>query len=295
MRPFAIAVLAALIAPVFAADFANGLEAWREQRLEKLLREESWTSLVGLHWLDPAVATRIGSNTDNEVVIAGLPERFGVIRHDEGRWLLAPAPGVEARVDGAELANEMPILSRDNDAAARAPTVEAGRIRFVLIERAGRVGIRVWDTQAPTRVDFPGIEMFPADPDWQVEARWQAHEPLRTIDIATVIGTVEPMPNPGAAVFERDGHEFRLEALREHGSDELFFIFADRTSGATTYGAGRYLYTPLPAGAAVTLDFNRAFNPPCAFSSFATCPLPPPENRLDLRVTAGEKAFRGRH
>jgi uncharacterized protein (DUF1684 family) len=295
MRKFAAVCLVLLAMPTEAGDFAAEQQAWQRKRLENLVREESWTSLVGLHWLDPAVATRIGSNPDNEVVIAGLPERFGVIRHDDGRWLLAPAPGIEARVDGAELANEMPILGRGNDAAARAPKVEAGRIRFVLIERAGRVGVRVWDTQAPTRVDFPGIEMFAVDPGWQVDARWQAHPPGRTIDIASVIGTIEPMPNPGVAIFERDGREFRLEALRENGSDELFFIFADRTSGKTTYGAGRYLYTPLPLEAVVTLDFNRAFNPPCAFSSFATCPLPPPENRLDLRVTAGEKAFRGHH
>src|SRR5690606_6107933 len=187
---------------------------------------------------------------------------------------------------------EVVILDPAADAAARSPKIEAGRIRFVLIERAGRVGMRVWDTQAPTRTAFPGIDAFPGDPAWRVTARWQPHVPARSIDIATVTGTVEPVPNPGAAVFERGGRTHPLEALRDEGSDQLFFIFADRTSGRSTYGAGRYLYTPLASDGAVVLDFNRAFNPPCAFSEFATCPLPPPENRLDLPVTAGEQTFR---
>lgn len=294
MRMVLAMLLILLATPMFAADFDDELEAWRQKRVDGLIREESWTSLVGLDWLDADTSTRIGSGDENDVVIAGLPERFGTIRRESGRWLLALAPGAAATVAGRDIDSETPIFDeRARDPSTQAAKVVAGRIRFVLIERAGRIGMRAWDTQAPLRLSFPGIDSFTGDTDWRIDARWQPHDPPRTIDIATVIGTVEPMANPGAAVFERDGKNYTLQALQDEGSDELFFIFADRTSGKTTYGAGRYLYAPIASNGIVRLDFNRAFNPPCAFSGFATCPLPPPENRLDLEVTAGEKKFAG--
>ena len=282
-----------------ASDYEAELDAWRKTRLERLTAEESWTSLVGLHWIDRLKPSSIGSAADNQIVIAGLPAHFATLeRGPDGKtlaWYLTFADDVETEVDGQSAQGRI-VLRTDQEASragARATKVRHGSIAFILIERADRVGLRVWDANVPARVHFAGIESFPVAADWRVTAQWAAHEPPGTIDIATVIGTVEPMANPGAAVFERNGQRYRLEALREEGSDQLFFIFADRTSGKSTYGAGRYLYAALPGEkGTVVLDFNRAYNPPCAFSEFATCPLPPPENRLDLAIEAGEKAYR---
>lgn len=296
MRAVFFIMLLSWATAVPASEFTSELESWRQKRLEALVREESWTSLVGLYWLDPAAVIRVGGRDDNDVVIAGLPDFFGEIRRDAGRWRLRPVPGGETSHAGHGSGDDTLLFDENAvDPAGSAQKIVAGRIRFVLIERSGRIGMRVWDTQAGMRTAFPGIDAYPGDPDWRIDARWQPHEPTRTIDIATVIGTVEPILNPGAAVFERDGKTYTLEALLEEGSDELFFIFADRTSGKATYGAGRYLYAPMAADGRVTLDFNRAFNPPCAFSEFATCPLPPPENRLDLAVGAGELSFAKPH
>lgn len=277
------------------ADYASELQAWREQRARDLVREDGWIALVALHWLDPAEATTLGSASGNTLVIDGLPPTLGTIRHvPAAGWQIVPAPGQVLAVGNLEFREPVTLLGaeRDDAAAARVPVkVTAGGIRFVLIERAGRIGLRVWDADAPARTGFGGLSWFDPDPSWRVVARWMPHPPGRTIDIANVIGMLEPMASPGAAVFERDGVSYRLEALQEPGSEELFFMFADRTGRRETYGAGRYLYTAAAAADAdvVVLDFNRAFNPPCAYTAFATCPLPPPQNRLDLAVRAGER------
>lgn len=296
MRVLWMVLLLVPAASPAAPEFDAELEAWRARRIESLTREESWTSLVGLHWLDSAKTATIGSALGSDIVIGGLPTRFATIAKRGGNWTLTFAEDVEAVIDAAAAPSEATLISDQQAARTKtAPTkVRHGAIRFVLIERGERAGLRVWNAEAPGRTQFAGLDYFPADPSWRYSAAWKPHQPERTIDIATVIGTIEPMRNPGALEFERDGVAYRLEALQEEGSDQLFVIFADRTSGGETYGAGRYLYTPAPdADGRVTLDFNRAYNPPCAFSEFATCPLPPPENRLDLRVTAGELKYSG--
>ena len=169
-----------------------------------------------------------------------------------------------------------------------------GTANFVVIDRSGRKALRVKDSEAPTRTHFLGIDYFDIDPSWRVEAKWIAFDPPHELEVPTVIGTVEKYPVPGKAVFQRGGKTFELLPVIEvPGDRELFLIFADRTSGKETYGAARFLYVPMPVDGKIVLDFNRAYNPPCAFTPYATCPLAPPENRLDLRVTAGEKKYRG--
>ncbi|MCA1714910.1 MAG: DUF1684 domain-containing protein, partial [Gammaproteobacteria bacterium] len=154
-----------------------------------------------------------------------------------------------------------------------------------------RYALRVKHLEAPSRIQFAGLDYWPADPSWKIDAKFLPHPPGKTIPIASIIGTVDEIPNPGAVEFQRDGRSYRLEALDE-GEDGLFLIVADRTNGHGSYGAGRYIDAPKPdARGRVVVDFNQAYNPPCAFTAFATCPLPPPENRLDLAITAGEKAY----
>lgn len=290
-----LCLLAALSAPTAAADdWRDGLEAWRVQREAGLVAATGWLNLVGLHWLDgrPLV---IGAASDAGLVIDGLPPVLGTLSRDAGSgWVMELAAGVEAEVDGAAVDGRLAMVSDRAATPQRAQTrLRHGPVRMALIERGDRAGLRVWHAGAAARAGHAGLDWYPADPGWRLVARWQAHPPGRTLDIATVIDTIEPMANPGALVFEHGGRSHRIEALREEGADQLFLIFADRTSGRATYGAGRYLYTDPPgADGLIELDFNRAYNPPCAYTAFATCPLPPPENRLDLRVEAGERAYR---
>src|SRR3546814_481672 len=144
-----------------------------------------------------------------------------------------------------------------------------------------------------TRTQFAGLDYWPADPSWKIRGKFVSNPPGKTIPVADIIGSISDEPSPGAVEFERDGKTWRIDALDE-GDGRLFLVFADRTNGHGSYGAGRFLYADAPDAAGnVVLDFNQAYNPPCAFTSFATCPLPPPDNRLDLAITAGEKKYAG--
>jgi uncharacterized protein (DUF1684 family) len=265
------------------------IEHWRAQRIARLTATDGWLSLAGLHWLEPGPNT-LGSASDNAVVLAKAPAHLGVIewRADDALVLqLADASG--ARVDGETKTEAILHDDREPD-----PTrVSFGSVNFIVIERGGRKALRVWDSEAETRARFAGIESFPVDASWRVVADWIPFDPPQTLETANVIGQMERYPVPGKAVFERDGrtHEL-LPVIEVPGDTELFLIFADGTSGRETYGAARFLYADPPCGGKIVLDFNQAYNPPCAFTAFATCPLAPPENRLDLRVTAGEKKYR---
>src|SRR5690606_33881528 len=169
----------------------------------------------------------------------------------------------------------------------------AGSLRFHVIERAGRAGIRVRDLDNPAWLEFTGLEYFPTNLEWRKVARFEPWPAPRTAKIINILGMTEEMTSPGELVFEHDGSTYRLTALAEPGDAEWFVMIADGTSGKTTYGAGRYLYVDPPVDGRVVLDFNKAYNPPCAFTALATCPLPPPANRLGIAVTAGEKSYAG--
>ena len=161
-----------------------------------------------------------------------------------------------------------------------------------VIKRGERYALRVKHADAPTRLQFAGLEYWPADPGWKITGKFVPHPPGKTMPIVDIIGITTDAPNPGAVEFVRDGKTYRIEAMGEPDSADLFLVLADRTSGHGSYAAGRFMDTPGPdAQGRVVLDFNRAYNPPCAFTPFATCPLPPPENRLDLAISAGEKAY----
>lgn len=291
--PAALCLLALLCAAPAAADWRADLDGWRAQREAGLTAPTGWLNLVGLHWLDgrPVV---LGDGAGADLAVRDLPAVLGTLSRDAGgAWALQLAEGVQAEADGVARSGRIALVS-DRGATAEQPQTRLrhGPVRMALIERGARTALRVWHAGAAQRAGHAGLDWYAADPDWRLDARWQAHPPGRTLDIATVIDTIEPMANPGALVFEHGGRSHRIEALREEGSEQLFLIFADRTSGRTTYGAGRYLYAALPdEEGRVELDFNRAYNPPCAYTAFATCPLPPPENRLDLRVEAGERAY----
>lgn len=285
--------LAAATAPAPVANDAGAHRddaiKWRTERVARLQRPDGWLSLVGLHWIETGAST-LGSGSDNDIVLAVGPARLGTLTSDGKTVTLALADGVDARI-GEGTGRVAPLAS---DATGKPTLVTFGSANFHVIERSGRLALRVKDANAKTRSGFLGLDYYEVDPSFRFDARYIAHEPGRTIPIANVIGTLDQMPNPGAVEFVKDGRTHRLEAVDE-GDGQLFLIFADRTSGKETYGAGRFLYAqpPAPGSDRVVVDFNRAYNPPCVFTPHATCPLAPPENRLDLAVTAGEKRYRG--
>ena len=191
-----------------------------------------------------------------------------------------------------------PVTSLDlkSDADEKPTELVAGKLHFMLIERAGHLGIRVRDSVSPNRLQFKGLEYFPVRADWHIKARFEPYVPERRIPIVNILGMTEEMSSPGAIVFEREGRTWRLDAILEAPGDrELFVMFSDATSGKQTYGGGRFLYVGLPDADRIEVDFNEAFNPPCAFTDFATCPLPPPQNRLALEVDAGELKYARAH
>lgn len=273
------------------------VDAWHAKRVARLTSETGWLTLVGLYWFKPG-ENSFGRAPSNALVLDhdALPDTLGSFHLAEGKVHFTARPGAEVTTKG-ELVTSLALEADSSDAG---PTVLAvGTLQFYVIERAGRLGLRVRDTQHPLRTGFAGVERYPVDPRWVVDAEWVPYDPPRPIKIGTIIGTVEEMPAWGQFRFRRGLTTYALDAVLEvPGDTELFVMFKDATSGRGTYGAGRFLYIPIPADPTkpgrVRVDFNRSYNPPCAFNTFATCPLPPPQNRLALQVTAGEKDY-GRH
>ncbi|MGA9421675.1 MAG: DUF1684 domain-containing protein [Rhodanobacteraceae bacterium] len=273
------------------SDYSRQIETARAERVARLKSPDGWLSLIGLYWLKDGNNT-IGSAKNNDVVLPKGPARLGTVTLHDGKAKIALARGSAATIDG----KPEKVSDLLDDSHAKPTRVAFATVSFYMIDRSGKKGLRVKDTAAPTRTHFAGLDYFPIDPSWRIEAAWIPFKPTHEIEIPSVIGTVDRMPVPGKAVFTRNGKTYSLlPVLEEPDAKELFFIIADRTSGKQTYGAARFLYTELPKIGKVVLDFIQAYNPPCAFTPYATCPLPPPENRLDLAVTAGEKKYRGGH
>ena len=270
--------------------FDAAQQAWRQQRKADLTKPDGWTSLVGLHWIDLG-SHYVGSDADNGIRLAQGPAHLGLLTLKGDTLRFAPESKVAVTVDGQPHRGGTTLRSDADPAGPSIIGFDEGKGIATVIKRGHRHALRVKHADAPTRTGFAGLEYWPADRSWQIQAKFVPHAAGKSLDVVNIIGTTDAVPNPGAVEFERDGKTFRLEALDE-GDGKLFLILADRTSGHGSYGAGRYLYADMPdAQGRVLLDFNQAYNPPCAFTSFATCPLPPLENRLDLQITAGEKAY----
>ncbi|QKK03156.1 MAG: DUF1684 domain-containing protein [Pseudomonadota bacterium] len=265
-----------------------GVMAWRERRLGRLTEPYGWLSLVGLDFVDDG-QWRVGHSDQVDIAMPAGPALWGVLTVDGLQARFKPADD-SVSVDGLA-GHSADLLPPDRDEPV---WVQAEDVRFQVIERNGRLAVRTRWPRAATRTGFTGLDYFEFDPDWRIDAQFEAHPAGTTMPVGSVLGDLTDEPNPGAAVFTVDGREFRLEAVADSDDEQLFFIFADRTSGRETYGAGRFLYADRPdADGRLVLDFNRAYNPPCVFTEYSTCPLPPPENRLDVRVTAGEKDYAG--
>jgi uncharacterized protein len=260
-------VLCAAIAMTAATSYQTEIAAWRAEREAKLKAEGGWLSVAGLFWLHDG-ANSFGKSQGNDIVLPDGPDRAGTFE-----------------LHGGKVTAGNRAIAPDSD-----DVVKVGRLSLYVIKRGDRFGIRLKDPASEYRRNFHGISYFPADEKYRVTARWVAAP--RQIPILNILGQTEQSENPGYAEFRLDGKALRLYPIfEEPGAKELFYIFRDLTTGKETYPAGRFFYSELPKNGQVVLDFNKAYNPPCAFTPYATCPLPPRENHLPVRVAAGEKTY----
>ena len=284
----AAAVVAAEATPTLTAAYAKEVETARAERIARLTAPDGWLTLTGLHFLAAGDNT-IGSARDNAIVFATGPAHLGkVTLAADGRLRIALSPAADARVNGRSVL----VADLDYGNEGRATVVSCGTLSFFALERGGKRALRVRDRESVRRTQFRGLDYFPTDPAWRIEARWVALAEPREISLTNTLGQASPALVTGRAVFERDGKSFELLPIEDGVGGPLFFVISDLTSGKETYAAARFLYAEPPVDGKIVLDFNLAQNPPCAFTPFATCPLPPQENRLPLAVTAGEKDYR---
>ncbi len=273
-------------------DYIAGIEEWHQTRIQRLTQPDSWLSLAGLYWLHEGENT-FGSDAANDIRFPKkAPPFIGVFVLRDGAVSVRINEDVSVTHDG-EPVKEAPLKS---DMSGEPTILRHGALLWYIIDRDGKMGVRLKDTESENIAAFKGIELFPVDPAWRFEARLDTSNAPDTLNIPTVLGTVSREPCPGALVFEYRGDEYRLYPVGQSGDDSWFLIFADETNGDETYGAGRFLVVPAAdENGDTVIDFNKAYNPPCAFTPFATCPLPPSGNRLPFKVTAGEKAYTGGH
>ena len=271
----------AIIGTLPPTEFEKVTREWRLNQEAALKRDRGWLSVAGLFWLDEG-ENSFGSDSVSKIRLPdGPPVAGSFTRRGKEVFLESPAEGVNVN-------NSVPTTAAlSSDSAGRLDSIRVGRLEMNVIQRGDRVGIRLYDSLAESRTKFKGRAWFPADEKWVVRAKFVPYNPPKTVSILNVLGDRSTVPVPGYVEFKRDGKTLRLDAQGDQNG--LFLNFQDASSGKQTYPAGRFLDTPGPRNGFVEIDFNRSVNPPCAFTAFATCPLPPPGNRLSIPVLAGEK------
>lgn len=284
-----------------ATAFATEQAQFEKDYAAELSKPDGWLSVIGLHWVAPGKQT-VGGGAGNSITLAIAPDKLGTVEQRGDTLYFTPAKGAVIAVAGKPLAGEI-ALEPEGHGGGTQLVYDGGKGKITAIKRADKLALRVRHADAPTRLHFAGVDFFPANQAWVVKAQFHANPPGTTLPIVNLIGNVNDTPNPGYVEFDKDGKTWRLQALGDPARS-LNLMFQDGTSGKATYAVARYLHTgPVAADGTVAIDFNRATNPPCAFTSYATCPLPPPENHFAqkddkgnvarLAVKAGEKKYRG--
>lgn len=262
------------------------IEAWRAARHQRLSEPDGWLTLVGLVWLEQGEIS-IGSAADNDIHLSRGPDYWGKVLLDGKNLTFENLDPEHVLIDGEQLENARLIADTEGDATV--VSSEGYRMHAIFRES---YALRIKDAQAPALRHFRGVDNYPINESWRIEGAFTPAGDGESIEIANVLGQISDTPIFGELKFEKDGKTHTLMGLEYEGTDKVWFIFADRTSGRGTYGAGRYVYSDAaPADGRLTVDFNKAYNPPCVFNPWSTCPIPPHENRMDLHVTAGEKDF----
>jgi uncharacterized protein len=262
------------------------LRLWHKKRMESLKSESGWLNLAGLFWLKEG-QNSFGTDKTNAVVFPKGAAVMGQFTLTHGEISVETDPKAEIT------ANKEPITQLKLFPTEKNIAMESGSLRWFAIKRGDKYGIRLRDLESETLKHFTDVETYPIDKKWRVKAQLKTSSIGKTVNITDVLGHITPQVSPGTLVFKLNGKTYNLDAIAE--GDELFILFADATNGKETYGSGRFLYTNKPdANGVVYLDFNKAINPPCAFTPFATCPLPPKQNQLAIEIGAGEKMY-GEH
>ncbi|WP_337867042.1 DUF1684 domain-containing protein [Ignavibacterium sp.] len=268
-------------------EYVKEINDWHRKRIERLKAPDGWLNLVGRTWLKPGV-NKFGSAQDNDVIIESdkVPAHLGEFIFEDSTVTMKVYDGVEVLLGG----KPVKVIIMIDDQKKDMTVFEYGTIKWNLIIRGDKYGIRFRDMESPLVKNFKGIERYPIHSEWKFNARFEAYNPPNKIYVPNVLGQIEEELSPGAVVFEKEGKTFRIDAI--DGGNKLFLIFADETSGEETYGGGRFLYVDKPDSLGIIiLDFNKAYNPPCVFTKYATCPLPPEQNYLKLRIEVGEKNY----
>lgn len=281
-----LSVLSIFLLQISVPSYQAEIEQWRRGREERLKAEDGWLTLVGRFWLKEGENT-VGADAGNTIVLPkdSAPGKVGVIGFHNGNTAFRAAPGVEVTVNGKTSVTT--VLKPDISGAP--DVLQVRGLTMFVIQRGNRFAVRVKDKNSEARKTFRGLKYFPVTEEYRVKAKFVPYNPPKKIAIPNILGETEEVASPGYAEFTLNGQLCRLEPVNE--GDALFFIFKDRTAGKETYPAGRFLYTDRPKGGEVILDFNKAVNPPCAFTAFATCPLPPQQNHLPVRIEAGELRY----
>jgi len=274
---------------VRADTYESQEDVWRHKRCDKLSASDGWLSLIGLHWLSLGKNT-VGASSDNSIQLSAGPAHFGLITWSKDNSLVfEPSNETTVTIDKEVIKKSISISTNEE----KPSLIQNGSVSFFIIKRGDKIGLRVKDSISKRRLDFKGLDYYPINKAWRINAKWVNFNPEHHINITNVLGQTSLEPVPGKAVINYSGKTYELIPITEGKDEPLFFIIRDKTSGLDTYGASRFLYADWPKNGIITLDFNRSENPPCAFTPYATCPLPPKENCLPFAITAGEKKYQG--
>jgi uncharacterized protein (DUF1684 family) len=272
-----------------STTYQSTVEAWRHEYEDGLRAPQGWLSVAGLFWLHEG-SNRAGSDPQCDVVLpASAPRYAAILDFHAGAARITPAPGVHLLVNGKPSALGRSGQSLQPDITGHPDVVTLGSLTMTVIQRGPRTGIRLRDPESAARRQFSGLHWFPIDEHYRIRARWHPYNPPHKIPITNVLGMTENETTPGYAEFEIGGKTWRLEPTVEDNT--LFFTFRDETAGKETYPSGRFLHSDMPKNGEVIIDFNKAYHPPCAFTSFATCPLPPRQNTIRAAIPAGERKY----
>ena len=274
--------------PTADPNYVKEINEWDQKRINRLKADDGWLNLVGRFWLKQGEST-FGSAKDNDVVVESskLPEHIGSFIFEDSVVTFRALDGVDVMLGDMSVKEIVLVDDQKNDVTV----LQIGSVKFNLIVRDTLYGIRFRDLNSDLVKNFKGVDRFPIDESWKITAKFEAYNPVKEIDVPNVLGQISKEKSPGAVVFERDGKTHRIDAVDE-GGDKFFLIIADQTSGEETYGGGRFMYVNKPdSTGTILLDFNKAYNPPCVFTKYATCPLPPLQNYLKLKIEAGEKVY----
>jgi len=290
MRPAtATMILAATVTIAAETSFVSAISAWRQDREARLKAPGGWLSVAGLSWLKPG-QNEAGSAPAAEIRLPKrAPQRVGSFTLDGESVSFHAAPDAKVTING----KPQTAAKLQDDRNGNPDIVEVAGLKLHVIRRGARIGIRMKDDESEYRKNFQGLRWYPAKREWAISARFVPYSPPRKMSFDSQTGDKQDYMSPGYVEFAWQGRTLRLTPVEEDG--KLFFVFRDRTAGKTTYPAARFLYADPPVNGRVVLDFNKAYNPPCVFTPYATCPLPPPENRLPVEVTAGELMYEAGH